>query len=103
MYDKPKRERSLLITFLSPPLFLAPEDHLREIEKLWTDDIIIESVWKSLMTKLLAEWRDVILWVRIQRRSVIISSVLHDRYLVDSDANGQRRVSCYPWRSPFKS
>ena len=66
VYDKPKRERSLLITFLSPLLFLAPEVHLREMEKLWTDEIIIETVWKSSMSKLLAEWEGVILWVRIQ-------------------------------------
>ncbi len=70
VYDKPKRERSLLITCLSPLLFLAPEVHLREMEKLWTDEVIIETVWKSFMTKLLAEWEGVILWVRIQRRIV---------------------------------
>jgi hypothetical protein len=75
VYDKSKRERSLLITVLSPLLFLAPEDHLREMEKLWTDGIVIEMVWKSLMNKLLAEWHDVILWVRIRCHSVIISSV----------------------------
>ncbi|KAH9979764.1 hypothetical protein BJV74DRAFT_121406 [Russula compacta] len=62
VYDKPKRERSILITLLSPLLFLAPEVHLREMEKLWTDEVIIETVWKSFMTKLLGEWEDVILW-----------------------------------------
>jgi hypothetical protein len=66
VYDKPERERSLLITCLSPLLFFAPEVHLREMEKLWTDEVIIETVWKNFMTKLLAEWQDVILWVRIQ-------------------------------------
>jgi len=40
------------------------------MEKLWTDEVIIETVWKSFMTKLLAEWEGVILWVRIQRRIV---------------------------------
>jgi hypothetical protein len=75
VYDRPKRERSLFITLLSPLLFLAPEVHLREVEKLWTDDIIIETVWKGFMTKLLAEWERVILWVRIQRRNVIGSLV----------------------------
>ena len=64
MYDKPRRERSILITVLSPLLFLAPEVHLREMEKLWTDEVIIETVWKSFMTKLLEEWEGVILWVR---------------------------------------
>jgi hypothetical protein len=65
VYDKPKRERSLLITVLSPLLFLAPEVHLREMEKLWTDEVIVEMVWKSVMTKLVDEWDDLILWVRI--------------------------------------
>ena len=66
VYDKPKRERSLLITFLSPLLFLAPEVHLREMEELWTDEIIIEAVWMDSMSKLLEEWERVILLVRIQ-------------------------------------
>jgi hypothetical protein len=62
-YDKPSHKRSILISLLSPLLFLAPEVHLREMEKLWTDDIIIESVWKTFMSKLLGEWNDLILWV----------------------------------------
>ncbi|KAI0277909.1 hypothetical protein BGY98DRAFT_934068 [Russula aff. rugulosa BPL654] len=33
VYDKPERERSLLITLLSPLLFLAPDAYLREMEK----------------------------------------------------------------------
>ena len=100
VYDKPKRERSLLITFLSPLLFLAPEVHLREMEKLWTDEIIIETVWKSSMSKLLAEWEGVILWVRIQSQHNWLS--VSRCYLVDSDVSGQRRLSCNPWRSHFK-
>jgi len=99
----PKRERSLLITLLSPLLFLAPEIHLQEMEKLWTDEVIIETVWKSFMSRLLAEWEGVILWVRIQRLNLFGSSVSRNCYLVNGDANGQRRLSCYPWRSPFKS
>ena len=63
-YDNPSRERSMFISLLSPLLFLAPEVHLREMEKLWTDDFISESVWKRFMSKLLGEWNDLILWVR---------------------------------------
>jgi hypothetical protein len=37
------------------------------MEKLWTDEVIIETVWKNFMSKLLAEWEGVILWVRVQR------------------------------------
>ena len=78
MYDKPIRERSLLITLLSPLLFLAPEVHLREMERLWTDDIIVEMVWKSVITKLVQEWEGVILWVRIQHHNLMGSLVLCD-------------------------
>jgi transposase len=63
VYDKPKRERTLLITLLSPLLFFAPEVHLRDVERLWTDEVIIETVWKTFMNRLLGEWEDVILWV----------------------------------------
>ena len=34
---------------------------------MWTDEVIIETVWNKFMTKLLAEWEGVILWVRVQR------------------------------------
>jgi hypothetical protein len=74
------------------------------MEKLWTDEVIIETVWKNFMTKLLAEWEGVILWVRIQRRMrVVDSSDSRDCNPVDSNVNSQRRVSCYPWRCPIKS
>ena len=53
----------MLITLLSPLLFLAPEARLREMERLWTDELIIEPVWRSFVSKLLGEWEGVILWV----------------------------------------
>ncbi|KAI9458587.1 hypothetical protein BJY52DRAFT_412734 [Lactarius psammicola] len=62
VYADASRERTLLITLLSPVLFLAPEVHLRELEKLWTDEVIIETAWKNFMTKLLEEWGELILW-----------------------------------------
>jgi len=64
VYDKPRRERSLLITLLSPLLFLAPDAYLREMERLWTDEVIREADWKWFISKLLAQWENVILWVR---------------------------------------
>ncbi|KAI9458695.1 hypothetical protein BJY52DRAFT_1223443 [Lactarius psammicola] len=62
VYSGVKQERSLLIKLLSPVLFLAPEVHLQDIKRLWTDEIIIETVWKSFMTKLVGEWEELILW-----------------------------------------
>ena len=64
VYSRPIRERSTLISLLSPLLFLAPEVHLGEMEKLWTDEVIIEIAWKSFMKKLLDEWNYFIFLVR---------------------------------------
>jgi len=62
VYHKPERERSILITLLSPLLFLAPEAHLQEIEEVWMDGVILPRIWKSFMSKLLGEWDGIILW-----------------------------------------
>ena len=64
VYSKPPRGRSPLITLLSPVLFLAPNGYLREMEAMWTDEIIVKMVWQGFMSKLLREWEDIILWVR---------------------------------------
>jgi len=35
-----------------------------EMEKLWTDEVIIGRAWKGFMTNLLSEWNNETLWVR---------------------------------------
>jgi hypothetical protein len=76
VYDRPQHERTKLIKLLSPLFFYAPEVHLREVERLWTDDVVIETVWKTFMTKLLGEWEDVILWVmQIQASKFLVLNV----------------------------
>jgi hypothetical protein len=44
-------------------LFFFPEAHLRELEKLWTDEIIVEALWKEFMQKLVSEWTEFVLYV----------------------------------------
>ena len=39
-----------------------------QVEKLSTDEIIIETVWRLFMSKLLGEWEELILWVCIQTK-----------------------------------
>ena len=104
VYDKPNHEKSGSFVVLSSLLFLAPKDHLREIGRLWTDGIVVERVWKSVMSDLVQDWERVILWVRVQLRTQRGPPVSRDYYpLVDSDANSQRGLSCYPWHNPFRS
>lgn len=75
VYAGERHPRSLLITLLSLVLFLAPEVHLKEVERLWTDEIIIETVWKTFMSKMLGEWEELILWVCIQTRILQLHTI----------------------------
>ncbi|KAH8987917.1 hypothetical protein EDB92DRAFT_1801044 [Lactarius akahatsu] len=61
VYTHPDRERTLLITSLSPALFLAPESYLRELEKVWIDDVVFERDWRKFISGLLKEWEQLIL------------------------------------------
>ncbi len=102
VYIKPDRERTWLITLLSPLLFLAPEVHLRELEKLWTDEVIIETVWKTFMSKLLEEWGELILWVRHHPPTPKLRS--HASIVgipVDRDAHSERWIPRHTWRHRF--
>ncbi len=44
-------------------LFLAPEGHLRELEDVWVDEVIIQENWRNLIYRLLKEWEQLILSV----------------------------------------
>ena len=62
-YTNPNRERTLLITLLSPALFFAPEAYLQELEKKWVDEVIIQEDWRNFISGLLKEWEQLILAV----------------------------------------
>ena len=74
IYHGKSYKRSFLIITLSPLLFRAPQRYLTELEEAWIDEHILEPVWKSLMTKILSEWSDLILWVR--KYSILVLSIL---------------------------
>ena len=103
VYTNPGLERTWLITFLSPLLFLAPEVHLRDLEKLWTDEVIIETVWKNFMTKLLDEWGELILWVCYYVSAKLDFSRFILLILVDRHAHRKRRLPRHTRRGHFKS
>jgi len=48
---------------LSLILFFSPDVHLRDLSKVWTDELVIEEVWKNFMDKLVSEWVEFVLYV----------------------------------------
>ncbi|KAH9066353.1 hypothetical protein EDB87DRAFT_1554349, partial [Lactarius vividus] len=63
IYEGGRRKRSTLFRFLlSPILFFFPGVHLLELEKVWTDEIIVEALWREFMQKLVSEWTEFVLY-----------------------------------------
>lgn len=62
VYNTEARRRSALINIFSPLLFLAPEVHLRGLEKIWVDEVMWEVPWKAFVQKLQGEWTEFILY-----------------------------------------
>ena len=58
-------------------LFFFPDVHLLELEKLWTDKIIVEGHWREFMQKLVSEWTDFVLYVSPRR---LVKAQAHARF-----------------------
>ncbi|KAI0064322.1 hypothetical protein BV25DRAFT_1990069 [Artomyces pyxidatus] len=65
VYGPVSRPRTFLITVISPMLFFAPEVHLKDLEKLWADEVIVQMTWKQFMVKLYTEWTEFILYATV--------------------------------------
>ncbi len=101
VYTKSDRERTWLITLLSasPLLFLAPEVHLRDLEISWVDELIFD--WKGIMSKLLEEWGELILWVCHPPTHKLRSHASIVGIPVDRDAYSERGIPRHTWRHHF--
>jgi hypothetical protein len=44
-------------------LFFTPDVHLRELKKMWADELVIEEVWRNSMQRLVSEWMEFVLYV----------------------------------------
>ncbi|KAH8989157.1 hypothetical protein EDB86DRAFT_3081157 [Lactarius hatsudake] len=62
IYKGSRRKRTILVRILSPILFFFPDIHLVELEKVWTDKIVVEALWKEFMQKLVSEWTEFVLY-----------------------------------------
>ena len=91
IYKDGCRNHTRLFRFLSPLFFFFPDAHLRELEKLWTDDIIVEALWRDFMQKLVTEWTEFVLYVRSRFSPLRYPAHLK---LVNATVNGDARWKC---------
>ncbi|KAH9025120.1 hypothetical protein EDB85DRAFT_244049 [Lactarius pseudohatsudake] len=62
IYKGSHRNRTMLVRILSPILFFFPDIHLLELQKVWTDEIVVEALWREFMQKLVSEWAEFVLY-----------------------------------------
>ena len=63
IFEDSCHKRTMVFRLLSLVLFFTPDVHLRELKKVWTDEVIIEEIWRSFMQKLVSEWAELVLYV----------------------------------------
>lgn len=63
IYEGDCHTRTIPFWVLSLILFFAPDVHLRDLLKVWADELVIEEVWKNFMDKLVSEWVEFVLYV----------------------------------------
>jgi hypothetical protein len=57
-------------------LFFTPDVHLRELKKVWADEIVIEEVWRNFMKELVSEWVEFVLYVSFASPFLRIKRIL---------------------------
>jgi len=62
IYEDSCHKRTKVFRLLSLTLFFTPDVHLRELKKVWADELIIEETWRSFMQKLVSEWVEFVLY-----------------------------------------
>ena len=63
IYKDGSHKRTIPFRLLSVILFFTPDVHLRELKKMWADELVIEEVWRNSMQRLVSEWMEFVLYV----------------------------------------
>ena len=79
VHGETEQKRTLLISLISPFLYNAPDVHLRSLEQLFIDGTINRLPWGEFIGKMLSDWQEFILYVRLSisllcRRSTVYLS-----------------------------
>ena len=60
----PERQRTLLMTIISPFLLYGAEVHLRKLREITIDSLVNENLWQDMLSQLIDEWKEFTLYVR---------------------------------------
>ena len=58
------RQRTLLMTLISPFVLYGAEAHLKKLQEISTDFLVNDILWKDMMDQITDEWREFTMFVR---------------------------------------
>src|SRR6266852_2260493 len=103
IFEDSCHKRTIIFRLLSLILFFTPDVHLRELKRVWTDELIIEEKWRSFIQKLVSEWVEFVLYVSCAFCTFEIKEWHHfdtTQLTVDRHAHCKCRIYCRPRRCP---
>ena len=88
-------------------LFLAPDYHLKSLQKMWVDKIMYQSAWEAFLKKLTDEWRESVLYVSHETQNYYILFldllVLQSTVVLNADMAFLAMNSVDTNRNPYRS
>ena len=63
----PERQRTLLMTVVSPFVFYGAEAHLKKLQEITTDSLVNDTLWEEMLGRITDEWREFVIYVRLSR------------------------------------
>lgn len=99
IYKDSCHKRTKVFRLLSLVLFFTPDVHLRELKRVWADELIIEETWMSFVQKLVSEWEEFVLYVS---RAFCFVGITEEHHFdtTKPTVNCHARCKCRVYRSP---
>ncbi|KAI0263353.1 hypothetical protein BC834DRAFT_886884 [Gloeopeniophorella convolvens] len=93
---RPHDARTRPFRALSFILFFAPEVHLRELKKLWTDKIVIEVFWREFVQRLVSEWIEFVLYSTVMLAANVAFLAIQGVIVVPADSSSAHWIRPSP-------
>ena len=73
----PERQRTLLMTVISPFLLYGAEVYLGKLREITIDSLLNSALWKNVLSELIDDWKEFTLYVRLYNFFCLLCSRLY--------------------------
>jgi hypothetical protein len=73
----PERQRTLLMTVISPFLLYGAEVYLGKLREITIDSLLNSALWQNVLSELIDDWKEFTLYVRLYNFLLTVFSTLY--------------------------